>query len=63
MPDLDNPDMDPATLDAWLRVHASKQKAPFMFSSNMLKQAAARGLDVKRLKADGVLAETKRIPT
>jgi hypothetical protein len=62
MPDFDL-DLDPETLDAWLRVHSTRQQAPFIFSREMLHIAKQRGLDVDKLKADGVIKETGRIPT
>jgi hypothetical protein len=50
-------------IDQWLRAHRPQMDGPFFYSPNMLRMAKHVGLDVDRLKADGIIAETARIPT
>ena len=55
--------MPPAAMDLYLRQCRQRMSCPFVFSRNILNAAKKAGLDVDKLKADGVLVETQRIPT
>lgn len=50
-------------MEKWLRAHHPHMDCPFFFGTNMLRAAKAAGLNVDSLIADGIIAETQRIPT
>ena len=57
-----NPHLTPEQMDRYLRSLTRQTGAPTFYGRNILRAAKAVGLDVEKLIADGVIAETQRIP-
>jgi hypothetical protein len=57
-----NPHLSPEQVDRYLCSINAQTGSPIFYGRNVLRAAKDAGLDVDKLKADGVIAETQRIP-